>query len=103
MFYDYGIKYKYECPLTFRDGTVFYPDFTFLSPHTLEEIYWEHHGMMDNPQYALNTVRKIEKYENNGILRNQRLIITYECSNHNLNYNWVQLLIKEFLIKDNQE
>lgn len=26
-----------------------YPDFTFLSRRTGEEIYWEHEGMMDKP------------------------------------------------------
>ena len=58
-------------------GTV-YPDFTFLSKKTGEEIYWEHNGMVDNPVYARNMVRKIECYENNGIFPGERLILTYE-------------------------
>lgn len=97
-FNDLGINYKYEKPLILEDGTKLYPDFTFISPYTREEIYWEHHGMMDNPNYVMNTMKKIETYENNGIFRNEKLIVTYESSGHNLNYEWVDILIRKHLI-----
>lgn len=38
MFYDYGIEYKYECPLHLKGYGIVYPDFTFLSKKTYEEI-----------------------------------------------------------------
>ena len=89
LFSRLGIAYKYECPLKLKDGLILYPDFTFLSPYTHEEIYWEHHGMMDKPNYLKNTIRKIQTYEANGIFRGENLIITYESSNHVLNLEWV--------------
>lgn len=98
-FFELGIEYKYECPLILKDGTKFYPDFTFIHPVTFEEIYWEHHGMMNNPHYFTKTIRKIATYEKNGIFRNQRLIVTYESSDHNLDYRWVDILIKKFLLQ----
>ena len=51
-----------------RFGIV-YPDFTFLSPKTGEEIYWEHDGRMDDPEYARKAIKKIETYEKNGIFQ----------------------------------
>ena len=44
-----GLVYKYECPLYLNNFGNIYPDFTFLSRKTGREIYWEHEGMMDNP------------------------------------------------------
>ena len=73
-FYRHGIEYKYECPLYIKGIGTIYPDFTFLSPMTGEEIYWEHNGMADSPEYARKMVRKIEAYENNGIFSGERLI-----------------------------
>lgn len=99
LFSRLGIIYKYECPLKLGNGLVLYPDFTFLSPHTHEEIYWEHHGMMDNPNYLKNTLKKIQTYEANGIFRGENLIITYESSNHVLNLEWVMQLVEKYLIK----
>lgn len=97
-FLELGIDYKYECPLKLKDGSIVHPDFTFINPHTLEEIYWEHHGLMDNPEYLEKTLLKIERYEKNGIFRNQRLIVTYESSTHNLDDQWVRILIDKFLL-----
>lgn len=96
-FYDLGIEYKYECPLHLNDGSRIYPDFTFLSPITGEEIYWEHHGMIDDANYATNMIKKISTYEKNGIFRGENLIITYELSKFNLDSSWLDLLINKFL------
>lgn len=96
-FFDLGIEYKYECPLFLKDGIRLYPDFTFLSPITGEEIYWEHNGMVDDPTYAINMIKKVTQYEKNGIFRGKNLIVTYESSNFNLDYTWMDVLIKKYL------
>lgn len=95
-FTDYGIVYKYECPLQLREGVV-HPDFTFLSRFTHEEIYWEHDGRMDDPEYAENAVRKINTYIRNDILPGKRLILTYETSKCVLNDSVVKKMIREYL------
>ena len=66
-FYRQGIPYKYECPLYLKGFRQVYPDFTFLSRRTGKEIYWEHHGRLDDPLYAQNMVKKLQAYEKNGI------------------------------------
>lgn len=55
-FYHKGIPYQYEKPLLLQGFGVVYPDFTFLSPRTRREIYWEHDGkwtirLMQKAQY----------------------------------------------------
>lgn len=95
-FYELRIEYKYECPLILNNQTTLYPDFTFLHPFTLEEIYWEHHGLMDNPDYLKNTINKIQLYEKNGIFRGERLIVTYETGEMPLDINWVEKLLNYY-------
>ena len=66
-FYRNNILYQYERPLYLKGYGTVYPDFTFLSKKTRKEIYWEHEGMMDKPEYAKSAVKKIESYQRNGI------------------------------------
>lgn len=98
-FYRHGIEYKYECPIYLKGMGTVYPDFTFLSPKTREEIYWEHNGKMDDPGYAKKAVRKINAYENNGIYAGEKLILTYETEQNILNTGKIEQLVKRYLIK----
>lgn len=97
-FFRHGIEYKYECPLHLKGVGNVYPDFTFLSMKTGEEMYWEHNGRMDDPIYARKFVRKIQSYENNEIFPGERLILTYETEQMVLNTGSVEKLVKKYLI-----
>ena len=96
-FYRNGIEYKYECPLYLKGVGIIYPDFTFLSRKSGEEIYWEHNGMIDEPKYARNMVKKINAYENNGIFVGERLILTYETEETILNTGKIEEMVKRYL------
>ena len=96
-FYHTRIPYKYEHPLFLKGFGVVYPDFTFLSPKTREEIYWEHDGRMDDPEYARKAIKKIETYEKNGIFPGQKLILTFETLQDGLDMRIVEKLVKEYL------
>ncbi|MFM1538640.1 hypothetical protein [Helcococcus bovis] len=87
------IAYKYECPLNLG-GRVIYPDFTFLDPYTCEEIYWEHFGIMDNPEYVESAIKKIEAYSVNGF----KLICTFETANRAPSNQYVDCLINKYLL-----
>ena len=97
-FYRNKIEYKYECPLYLNGVGTIYPDFTFISPRTGEEIYWEHNGMVDDPMYSKNMVRKINAYENNGIFQGERLILTFETEQIVLNTSKIEQLTKRYLM-----
>ena len=96
-FFRHGIEYKYESPLYIKGMGTIYPDFTFLSPKTGEEIYWEHNGMVDSPEYARKMVQKIEAYENNGIFSGERLILTFETQQSVLNTKKIEQLVERYL------
>ena len=93
-----GICYKYECPLYLNNFGYVYPDFTFLSPKTTEEIYWEHEGMMDNTEYAQAAVKKIDLYEQNNIFPGERLILTFETSATAINSKLLKIMTEKYLL-----
>ncbi len=72
------IPYKYECPLKLNRRQIIYPDFTVLNSHTRTVYYWEHRGMMDDRDYAKNSVSRIKEYGKAGIYPGKGLIITEE-------------------------
>ena len=97
FFYHRSISYKYECPVNLKYYGVVYPDFTFLSPKTGKEIYWEHFGMMDDSQYASHAINKIDNYARSGIFIGDQLIVTFETKNSTLNMKMVENYVKESL------
>ena len=88
---------KYECPIYLKGIGIVYPDFTFLSKKTGEEVYWEHNGKVDAPKYARKMVKKIQAYENNGIFAGEKLILTYETEQMVLNTGKIEQLAKRYL------
>ena len=100
FFYRRNILYKYEKPLNLKGFGTVYPDFTFLSKKTGQEIYWEHEGMMDKPEYARSAVRKIESYQKNEIYTGDRLILTFETEQSVLNTGVIEGLVKRYLYYD---
>lgn len=92
--YKNNIPYKYECPLYLIGYGTVYPDFTILSKRKRKLVYWEHDGKMDDPEYAINAVRKIQTYENNGIILGDNLIVTFETSKTVLNNSSLERIIR---------
>jgi hypothetical protein len=59
-FREMHIPYQYEQPLYLADFGYINPDFLLLNVRTRKEYYWEHLGLMDNPEYCDKAVKKIE-------------------------------------------
>lgn len=97
--YKMNIPYRYECKLTFSDGYHIYPDFTILDVKRRREVYWEHRGMMDDEGYACDSVKRIKRYNKNGLFLVDSLIITEETSNHHLGTWEIQSVINHYFIK----
>ena len=92
------IPYRYEYPLKLKGFGTIYPDFTMLNLITRREVYMEHFGMMDNPEYCQKAISKIEQYEKNGIYIGKNLIVTFETSKQLLNMSVVENMLKEVLM-----
>lgn len=91
------IPYRYECPVYLEDGGILYPDFTVLCVRTRKEYHWEHFGMMDDPDYLESALKKIERYERNGIFPGDRLITTFESSRNPIDTRILDLVIQKYL------
>ena len=87
------IPYYYEVPINLKGFGFVRPDFTILDPYTLKEYYWEHFGMINNPEYVDKTLSKIELYTANGILPGRDLILSYESETHPVSTNYISTLI----------
>lgn len=97
-FYRKGIEYKYERPIYLKGLGTVYPDFTFFTKRVDGEMYWEHCGMVDSPEYARNMVHKIEMYEKNGIFPGERLILTYETEQSILGTEKIAQMVERYLL-----
>lgn len=92
-----GIPYRYEYPIYLKGVGVVYPDFMILNTQTRKEIWWEHLGMMDEPNYVENAIRKIASFEQNGIFPGENLILTYETKKNPLNQKIIKMMIQHYL------
>ena len=73
------LEFYYERALALRtpdgrDITV-YPDFTICLPDG-RVVYWEHAGMLGDPEYAKRHCEKLRLYYYNGIYEPKNLIVT---------------------------
>lgn len=93
-----GIPYRYEYPIYLRGIGKIYPDFTVLHIRKRKELYWEHLGMMDKPDYAEKAINKIQMYEQNGIFPGEKLLITYETGKTPFNQKVIMKMIHKYLL-----
>lgn len=90
-----GVPYRYEYPLCL-DGQVIHPDFTILRVCDRQEIYWEHLGMMDDPEYSDNALGRIKRYEQNGLFPGERLILSVETLRHPINLWEIKRFVEHY-------
>ena len=91
------IPFRYECELQLGETTL-YPDFTLRHPTTGQLYYWEHFGMMDNPNYCRNASSKLQLYFSHGIIPTINLIATYETKDNPLDIEIVEDIIRHHFL-----
>ncbi len=106
--YRHGVHYRYEFPLTLHrnpqadsaarnDSITLCPDFLCLNLRTRRQLYWEHFGLMSDPDYAEQAVSKLRLYTMNNLLPGRDLILTMETQNEALSTQVVENLIETCL------
>lgn len=95
--YKNQIPFRYECALQLGEITLF-PDFTILHPLTQKIYYWEHFGLMDDPNYIKNACSKLQLYASNGIVPSLQLITTYETRENPLSINTIEDIITHYFL-----
>ena len=93
----YGITYRSDCP-TGIPGLYRIPDYTILRKRDNNILYWEHFGMMDDPEYRIDSHRKIEEYEAAGIVPWDNLIITYDTAKGGLRADLIEAMIQCWIL-----
>ena len=94
----FGIVYRYEAPLYLEGFGTVHPDFTVLNARLRKEFVWEHLGMMDDPGYAEQAVRRIRAYHRAGFYEGDNLILTWETAQQPLNSQIVTEIIRQYLL-----
>ena len=97
IYAELGIPYRYENELVLKDGGRMFPDFTLFDTRRRKLIYHEHFGMMDDAVYWENAMRKIERYQKNGIFLGCNLIVTFEGRNTLLNVRELKEMLSSVL------
>ena len=93
---DLGISYEYEKPLYSKEGRKDFrlPDFTIK--YEGEVFYWEHLGMLEDPEYKNDWERKREWYEKNGYI--DRLIVSKDKPDGGIDSREIVKLAKEKIL-----
>ena len=98
-------RYEYEAALSLPGGKTRYPDFTILDDDTGERYYWEHLGLLHNPDYAARWQRKLDTYREAGILLHDEgggskgtLIVTRDDERGGIDTKTIADLIRDLLV-----
>lgn len=97
LLYTNKIPFRYECALTLGDTTV-YPDFTILHPKTGKIYYWEHFGLIEDPDYSWRACNKLHNYIIHGIVPTIQLITTFETLENPLSSEQIMKIIEEYFL-----
>ena len=93
---DMNIPFHYEERLMLKASAV-YPDFTLRHPSSGRILYWEHFGMMDDINYKAETVRKISRYIDAGIIPGSDIVFSFETKDEPMNFRKVKAYV-EYMI-----
>lgn len=96
--YALGIPYRYEYPVHIKGYGTVYIDFVILDVKSRKEIYYEHFGKMDDPEYINRNLPKLQSYPQNNIVFGKNFIATFESTKHPFDINTLEIMLKEILI-----
>lgn len=94
-YYDMGIPYKCDYPVQVGPSRYRYMDFVLLDVKHRKEIYHEHFGLLDDPQYLMDNLHKLSEYKNTGIFVGKNLILTHDLKDSPLDMNLFRKCIAE--------
>lgn len=92
------IPYSYEAALSLNQKGIIYPDFTILNQRTRKTYYYEHFGMMDNPEYCKHALEKITLYQKNGFWAGDTFLFTMESSQKPIDMQMLDQMIKQYFL-----
>ena len=91
----YGLTFRYEPILCLKNYRVS-PDFEILHPVERRILIWEHFGKMDDPGYAAEAMKKLNRYARNGYRLGDNLIMTWEAKHMPLSFSHINWTIRHY-------
>lgn len=82
IFNKHGIPYVYEPKLVLNNGHTVFPDFALLNIRKRKTVYWEHFGLISDPDYTVKCMAKLDEYERSGFVCGDNLIFSIESMNN---------------------
>ena len=73
------------------------PDFRVLNIRLRKEFIHEHLGKMDDPEYAVKNIAKLNAYMRNGYFPGKNLIITFETQSAPFDARIMDDIIEQYL------
>jgi len=95
--YALGIPYRYEYPVFIKGYGTVYIDFIILDVKTRKEIYYEHFGKMDDPDYVNRNLPKLQSFPQNDIILGKNFIATFESAKHPFDISTLEIMLQELL------
>lgn len=92
----YDLAFRYECQ-KYIDGYPIHPDFTIYRRDG-KIFYWEHCGLMNQQNYIDSYHWKLDKFEKDGIVPWDNLILTYDDRFGNIDVNIIESEIQNKLL-----
>jgi hypothetical protein len=100
-----NVDYLYEHALELG-GRTRYPDFTIEDAESGRKFYWEHCGMLLDPQYRQRWEHKLAWYRENGVLPHEEgggpngaLIVTRDTERGGISSQNIEDLIKDVILR----
>ena len=95
--------YKFDVPFRYEEELAvgrhkYAPDFVVRSRKNGKLFYWEHCGLTSSKDYMERHYRKMQEYEEFGIVPWDNLIVTYDGEGGTLNLAWIEAIIKCHLV-----
>ena len=92
----YKLEYVYEA-LAHPD-LPYRPDFRIVRPRDGKIFFWEHLGLVNDPEYMAYNQKKLAAYETVGIVPWDNLIITYDQADGGINEKLIDAMIHGWLL-----
>lgn len=89
-----GLKFHYEPRVDLKDG-IARPDFEVMLEQKRKIVYWEHLGKIEDPEYVMKNLKKLQDYAENGIYLGINLVITYETKEEPLTFITINEVIRK--------
>ena len=95
MLLEMQLPYRFEFPLKTKRLGIIFPDLTLLDLWNRRMVIFEHFGRMQDDGYCIDTMTKLEVYEEEGFKLGRDFLFTMESKDHMVDFEHFKRLIRD--------